>query len=89
MTTSDNPHTEYLPYCVVTYWKDRTACGKYDEWTEAVVRGKQFTSPEVRFAAKDGVHLNNTLYIMALAFEAGQHAKAREITKALFLPESR
>lgn len=78
----DNPHTDFDEYSQVVYWQNGSACGRDDEWTEAVLSccGGY---PELRFPRADLRKLEDTRRLMQQAFSRGRTYQAAEIRKAM------
>lgn len=86
---TDAKHTEYHPFCKVTYWTDEHTAALSDEpWTHCVITalgGWDYA----RQIVKTVDERDRLLKLLELAFERGQAEALRRVREVLGVPEVR
>jgi hypothetical protein len=82
-------HSDQRLYCRITYWRMRdgvrVACGPDDEWDVCTVGPASSYSSygEQDFSRDKAYKMHALVSLLSSAFDAGRHAKLREIKSML------
>jgi hypothetical protein len=81
--SDNNDHRVLHNWGTTTYWKDGSACGCFDQWTDCEVQISGTLVSFWKFGRSDSFLLDRILSSLEQAFRLGQKSRSKEIMHLL------